>query len=162
MSSDPTTPAPAPARRPASRFEQLAKVVLVIALVVVAIAAGFVVPATASDAPERLPLAVVAVILAAALPTLALVGLLVGAPWRRPVAGTALWFLVLSGLLETVTQGAAGTVSIPFLAIAAVFVLADRAPRRVEGHAGIRALAVGLGVAALVWYMVGLAVTSST
>ncbi|HSG86091.1 MAG TPA: hypothetical protein VLA23_07120 [Candidatus Limnocylindrales bacterium] len=159
MSSDATDPTPA--RRPVSRFEQLAKVVLVIALVVVAVAAGFVIPATADQAPERLPLAIVAVVLAAALPTLALFGLLVGAPWRRPVAGTALWFLVLSGLLETVTQGASGTLSVPFLAITAVFVLADRAPRRVEGYGGMRALAVGLGVAALVWYLVGLALTSS-
>jgi hypothetical protein len=152
----------APVAAPSSRFDQLAKVVLVLALLVVALAAGLVLPATAQEAPDRLAVALVAVVLSTALPALALFGLLTRAPWRRPVASTALWFLVLSGVLETVVGTSTGQVRIPFLAIAAVFVLVDRAPRRVEGHRGIRALAVGLGVAGLVWYLVGISLVSPT
>ncbi len=140
----------------ASRFEQLAKVILVLDLLLVALVAAFVLPAMAQDAPDRLAVALIAVLLSAALPVLALFGLFNREPWRRPVASTALWFLVLSGVLETVAGTLAGDVRIPFLAIAAVFVLLDRAPRRVERHLGIRALAFGLGVASLAWYLVGL------
>jgi len=139
-----------------TRFEQLAKVVLLLALAVVALAALVVLPNMVDQAPGRLGVAVIAVILTASLPALALFGLFARMPWRRPVAGTALWFLVISGILEFVVQVGSGSVSIPFLAIAAGFVLTDRAPRRMPGHVAVRAVAVLLGLAAVAWYLVGL------
>lgn len=154
------TPPAAPGAAP-TRFEQLAKVVLLLALAVVALAALFVLPNTLEETPGRFLVALVAVVLAVSLPALALFGLFTRAPWRRPVAGTALWFLVLSGVLEFVVQAGAGGVNIPFLAFAAGFVLTDRAPRRITGHVAVRATAVALGVATLGWYLVGIGLAGS-
>jgi hypothetical protein len=128
--------------------------VLGFALVVVALAVLAVVPgAGGSGGPVAIA---VGAALAAAVPTLGLIGLVRQRPWGRPVAILGLWLLIVSGIAQLAVSLGSGEVNLPFLAIAAGFVLVA-APRPAAPPLGptdrriVRA-AVALAVASLAWW----------
>jgi hypothetical protein len=140
---------PGPSR---SSFEPLATLVLAVALVVVALVAILVLPVAFERGSIPTIVALVAVVLAGSLPALALAGLVRWTAWRIGVAVIALWFLVLTGVLDLVAALAAGGLTIPLLAIGALIVLWRRpATSRSVGRGRIEAVAILLGATALLW-----------
>lgn len=145
---------PAPPLEPGARFDRLAGLVLGFALVVVALAALAVAPGAGGTTG---PLAIAAgAALAAAVPALALVGLLRHRPWGRPVAILGLWLLIVSGLAQLAVSLVSGEVNAPFLAIAAGFVLVSAprpaAPPLDPADRWVVRAAFALAVASLAWW----------
>jgi hypothetical protein len=129
--------------------------VLLIALATVVIAAIIVLPSAVERGPLTVAMTLTAVTLAAALPLMALAGMLLRAPWRTEVAVLALGFLVIAGVFELLAAFSRGGTTIPFLALAALIPLVRR-PAGWRGSAStpVAVAAVALGLAPFLWALV--------
>jgi hypothetical protein len=149
--------APRAARRPPSpsTFEGLAKLVLAIAIAVVGLSTAFYLPTAVERGPVAAIVIIVALLLAVALPAMALGGLLRGAAWRTEVAVIALGVMVIGGVIELMAAFSRGGTAVPFLAFAALIPLVRR-PAGWRGSAStpVAALAVALGLAPYAWALV--------
>jgi hypothetical protein len=119
-----------------------------------AIIAALVSILVASKTPEPLLIAavVVAGLLSAGVPLVAVYGLSVGRAWARPVAVTLLWWAILTGLLEVLSALTRSSLNVPLGAIAAVLVLRMRPAERPPWLAGGgRVLAIALALTLLAY-----------